>query len=301
MNVLDLGCGSGRDVYALAQLVGPDGYVVGLDMTDEQLQVAEAHKEEWASSLGLEQPNMRFVKGEMEDLAAAGIESNAFDLVVSNCVINLSPDKQAVLDGANRVLKVGGELHFSDVYSSRRVPQKLRAHPTLHGECLAGALYCADFKNMAYDAGFHKPRALEGNVIDIEDKELSSLLGPNITFYSITFRLFKLPGFLEPTSEDYGHTAVYKGTLPGSENKHRFRLDESTVFEANRPTRVDGNTAAIVSKSWLAQHFDMPTGDFNTHYGPFGACDSVPDVAKRRSGAGGDASKKQSSGASCCS
>ena len=295
MRVLDLGSGSGRDAYVLAKLVGSSGHVVGIDITDEQIAVAEKWKQQWCvDTLGMRQANMTFVKGQMEDLKAAGIEQNSFDLIVSNCVINLSPDKQAVLDGSYRALKPGGELHFADVYSDRRVPPQLLSHPTLHGECLAGALYVSDFKRMAQHAGFQKPLALDGNVIEVEDKDLSALLGPNITFHSITFRVFKLPGYAEPSSEDYGFTVVYKGTYP--ENENYFQLDEQHTFETGRPVRVDGNIAATITKSWLSKHFDALSGSFDTHYGAFGSCDNIPNIAKKRN----KGSEGSASGGSCC-
>ena len=296
MRVLDLGSGSGRDAYVLAKLVGSSGHVVGIDITDEQIAIADKWKHQWCvDTLGMRQPNMTFVKGQMEDLKAAGIEQSSFDLIVSNCVINLSPDKQAVLDGSYRALKPGGELHFADVYSDRRVPPHLLNHPILHGEGLAGALYVSDFKHMAQHAGFQKPLALNGNVIQIYDQDLSALLGPNITYYSITFRVFKLPGYAEVSSEDYGFTVVYKGTYP--ENEYYFQLDERHIFETDRPVRVDGNIAAATTKSWLSKHFDVLSGSFDTHYGAFGACDNVPNIAKKRNkGLGGSAV-----GESCCS
>ena len=122
--VLDLGCGSGRDVYALAQLVGPTGEVVGVDMTDEQLAVAERHRAFHAEAFGYD--NVRFVQGYIERLDELGLEPGSVDVIVSNCVVNLSPDKDAVLSGVQRLLKPGGEFFFSDVYADRRVPAAVR-------------------------------------------------------------------------------------------------------------------------------------------------------------------------------
>ncbi len=91
--MLDLGCGSGREVYVVSKLVGSRGRVIGIDMTDEQLAVARRHVDYHTEKFGYGEPNVNFVKGYMEDLEAAGIASNSVDLVVSNCVTNLSPDK----------------------------------------------------------------------------------------------------------------------------------------------------------------------------------------------------------------
>lgn len=90
------------------------------------LQVARKHVESFAKSLGYRQPNLRFVQGHIEYLDKAGIADGSVDIVVSNCVINLSPDKERVLKEAYRVLAPGGELYFSDVYSSRRLSEKAR-------------------------------------------------------------------------------------------------------------------------------------------------------------------------------
>jgi SAM-dependent methyltransferase len=108
--VLDLGCGSGRDVYALAQLVGARGEVVGVDMTEAQLAVAEGHRAFHAEAFGFD--NVRFLQGYIESLEQLALEPGSFDVIVSNCVVNLSPDKDAVLAGVQRLLKPGGEFYF---------------------------------------------------------------------------------------------------------------------------------------------------------------------------------------------
>src|SRR3546814_657653 len=157
--VLDLGCGSGRDVYALAQLVGETGEVVGIDMTREQLAVAEAYRDHHADVFGFD--NVRFIEGYIERLDESGLEGDSFDVIVSNCVLNLSPDKDAVLAGAHRLLKDGGEFYFSDVYADRRVSDEARQDPVLYGECLGGALYWNDFLRLALRNGFPDPRLVE--------------------------------------------------------------------------------------------------------------------------------------------
>jgi arsenite methyltransferase len=95
--VLDLGSGSGRDVYLIAQLVGASGEAVGVDMTDEQLATAQSHIDWHAQRFGYARPNVRFLKGYIEKLGELGLEPASFDLIVSNCVINLSIDRPAVL------------------------------------------------------------------------------------------------------------------------------------------------------------------------------------------------------------
>ena len=139
--VVDLGSGSGRDVYMLAQLVGPEGEVVGVDMTPEQLEVARRHVGWHTERFGYARPNVRFVEGYIESLGSLGLTPGSVDVIVSNCVLNLSPDKPAVLRGAYELLAPGGELYFSDVYADRRVSAEVASDPVLRGECLGGALY----------------------------------------------------------------------------------------------------------------------------------------------------------------
>ncbi len=146
-HILDLGCGVGRDVYIASQLVGPTGKVVGVDMTAEQLQVAKSTQEYHATKFGFN--NVEFLQGTLEKLdQVKGLEMGSFDVIISNCVLNLCTNKKAVLQHCLALLKEGGELHFSDVYASRRIPAKLQRDPMLWGECLSGALYWNDFQNM---------------------------------------------------------------------------------------------------------------------------------------------------------
>ncbi len=121
--VLDLGCGAGRDSFILSKLVGSTGRVVGVDMTPEMLETAKRNVKVHTDKFGYSEPNIEFKQGYIERLADLDLKNNYFDCIVSNCVINLSPDKDAVLREAYRVLKPGGELYFSDVYADRRLPQ----------------------------------------------------------------------------------------------------------------------------------------------------------------------------------
>ncbi|MGF1543871.1 MAG: methyltransferase domain-containing protein [Parvularculaceae bacterium] len=265
--VLDLGCGAGRDVYALSRLVGEDGFVVGVDMTEAQLDVARAHQEWHAEKYGYRATNVRFIEGDIEKLGELGLEPGGFDVIVSNCVINLCEDKPAVFRAAYDLLKPGGEFYFSDVYADRRIPAALREDPRAHGECLAGALYWNDFLNLSKAAGFADPRLVEDRQLAIGDATLAAKLAP-ATFHSATYRLFKIDG-LEPACEDYGQAAVYRGGVPQSEGA--FRLDNHHFLEKGRIFPVCGNTYRMLSESRFAPHFDF-IGDGETHYGIFPGC-----------------------------
>lgn len=263
--VLDLGCGSGRDVYALAQLVGPAGSVVGIDMTEEQLAVAERHRGHHADRFGYD--NVRFVQGYIERLAELDLGTEGFDVIVSNCVVNLSPDKPAVLAGVQRLLRPGGELYFSDVYADRRVPDSARNDPVLYGECLGGALYWNDFLRLARQAGFIDPRLVDDRPLAVTDPELAARVG-DVRFFSATYRLFKLAG-LEDACEDHGQAVIYRGSIP--EHAHRFDLDKHHAIETGHVFPVCGNTFRMLGESRFAPHFEF-TGDFSRHFGLFAGC-----------------------------
>lgn len=265
--VLDLGCGAGRDVYVLAQLVGASGQVVGVDMTEEQLEVAERHREYHARTFGFARDNVDFRLGYIDRLDELDLADASFDVVVSNCVVNLVPDKDAVLRGVHRLLKHGGEFYFSDVYADRRVPPALRSDSVLYGECLAGALYWNDFLSLARRQGFADTRLLEDRPIAVTNPELAARVA-GIGFHSATCRLFKLDG-LEPDCEDYGQAVIYRGGIAGHE--HRFILDKHHAIDAGRVFPVCGNTWRMLHESRFAPHFDF-IGDFERHFGLFPGC-----------------------------
>ncbi len=269
MRILDLGSGSGQDCYVLSALVGEQGEVVGVDMTDEQLAVANRHVDYHREVFGFEKANVRFIKGYIEKLDQLGLEDNSFDVIVSNCVINLSPDKQAVLEQAHRLLKPGGELYFSDVYADRRVPEHLLNDSVLYGECLAGALYWNDFLTLAKQAGFADPRLVEDRPLLVGSEEISQKVG-DINFYSATYRLFKLAN-LEPACEDYGQSVIYRGSIPNMQNY--FLLDKHHIIEAGKPFPVCGNSYRMLKETRFNPHFEF-AGNFDKHLGIFSGCGS---------------------------
>lgn len=279
--VLDLGCGSGRDVYALAQLVGPEGEVVGVDMTEEQLEVARKYQDDHSELYGYS--NVRFLKGYIGRLDELDLEPGSFDVIVSNCVINLSPDKSAVLAGIQSLLKSGGEFYFSDVYSDRRVPAHLRDDPVIYGECLGGALYWNDFLSLSRRHGFNDPRLVEDRPLEVTDPAIAAKTG-NLRFFSATYRLFRIDD-LEDDCEDYGQAVIYRGTIPN--NEHGFRLDGHHAIETGRVFPVCGNTWRMLRESRLAPHFEY-IGDFSRHYGLFEGCGKELPFGSGSQGTGGE-------------
>lgn len=263
--VLDLGCGTGRDVYLASRLVGQDGFVIGMDMTEKQLNVAHRHISSQMRRFGFSKPNVDFRKGYIEDLKGIGIEDNSIDVAISNCVINLTPDKREVFKEIFRVLKPGGELYFSDIFTGRRVPEHLKSDKVLYGECLAGALYIEDFRRILRSIGCLDYRVVSKRKITLNNPELKAKVGM-VDFYAMTIRAFKLDT-LEDICEDYGQIAIYSGTiLP--EYPHRFILDEGHIFITKKPMLVCGNTASMLQETRYAKHFQV-MGDRSIHYGPF--------------------------------
>jgi ubiquinone/menaquinone biosynthesis C-methylase UbiE len=145
--VLDLGSGAGADVLISARRVGPTGKAIGLDMTDEMLDLARTN----AAEAGVE--NVEFVKGYLEDMPLADA---TVDVVISNCVINLSADKPTVIGEAARVLRPGGRLAVSDVIADRDMDQATKADMAAWTGCVAGALTETEFRAALEGAGFEE-------------------------------------------------------------------------------------------------------------------------------------------------
>lgn len=158
--VLDLGSGGGIDVLLSAKRVGPTGKAYGLDMTDEMLQLARENQKK----SGIE--NVEFLKGEIEKIP---LPDNSVDVIISNCVINLSADKDKVLREAFRVLKPGGRFAVSDVVTRGEVPAEVRQHMLLWVGCIAGALQDAEYAAKLQSAGFTGVDIEPTRVYNIED------------------------------------------------------------------------------------------------------------------------------------
>jgi len=167
--VLDLGSGGGIDVLLSARRVGPTGKAFGLDMTDEMLALAEENKRKSGLT------NAEFLKGEIENIP---LPDNTVDVIVSNCVINLSGDKDRVLQEAFRVLKPGGRFAISDVVVRGEVPPEIRKNMELWVGCVAGALSDSDYRQKLTTAGFESIDIEATRVYNIDDaREFLSATG----------------------------------------------------------------------------------------------------------------------------
>ncbi|MDW8132021.1 MAG: arsenite methyltransferase, partial [Bryobacterales bacterium] len=158
--VLDLGCGGGIDVLLAAQRVGPQGKVYGLDMTEEMLELARANQRKAGIA------NAEFLRGEMENIP---LPDECVDAVISNCVVNLSPDKDRVFREAFRVLKPGGRLAISDIVVRGEPPAEIRRSMELWIGCVAGALEENDYRCRLAAAGFEEIEIRATRVYRAED------------------------------------------------------------------------------------------------------------------------------------
>lgn len=252
-HALDLGCGAGRDVYVLSQLVGEWGRVVGVDMTDEQLAVAERWRDWHAERFGHAASNVAFAKGYLEDLGALRLSSGGFDVAISNCVLNLATDKPAVLAGLRGLLKPGGEFYFADVYADRPLSEAAKSDPVLYGECLGGALVWSEFKALAAEAGFAAPRVTAAAPIEAYSDAIKAAIGET-RFVSVTVRLFAAP---ETLGDSAGAVLTYLGGAPSlnADGDDAFEFDVQNRFEKGVPRPVDAETAALIRASRFADAF----------------------------------------------
>ncbi|MBI2411713.1 MAG: methyltransferase domain-containing protein [Deltaproteobacteria bacterium] len=233
--LVDLGSGGGIDCFIAAKMVGRNGRVYGVDMTEEMLLNAREASSKVASNLGYD--IVEFKRGFLEDIP---IGNETADVVTSNCVINLSPDKERVLKEICRVLKHGGRFCISDIVSEKEVPEDMRADKKLWGECLSGAMKEDEFMNAARGAGFYGLHILTKSLYrEIED----------IRFYSITLRGYKFKKGKECVYA--GHFAVYNGPFKS------VRDDDGHEYPVGQPVEVCTDTVEKLKMPPYAGHFTI--------------------------------------------
>ena len=209
--VLDLGSGAGLECFIASRLTGKSGEIIGIDMTDEMLKKANKAKKEVIKSLGYD--NVEFKRGYLEFLP---IEDKSIDLVISNCVVNLSPDKKRVFEEIMRVLKPGGRVIISDVAAEKEFPLSIKLNNKLWGECISGALTENELYYHLEKTGFGKIEALRRFLYRVVD---------GYKFYSLTFRAYR-----PEKTEEKG--VLYKGHFK------EVRLDDGTLLKRGEPARV---------------------------------------------------------------
>ncbi|MGH7183704.1 MAG: methyltransferase domain-containing protein [Nitrospiraceae bacterium] len=232
--VLDIGSGGGIDCFEASRLVGPTGHVIGIDMTDTMLAIARKNAPIVATNLGYPTSNVEFHKG-MAD--AMPVNDAAVDLIISNCVINLAPDKRKVFREMFRVAKPGGRFTISDIVADQPVPQYLVHDNEKWSDCLSGALTLTDYIAGIMGAGFlciHLIKASPWQVID------------GIHFFSVTLTGYKLPA-------DAPQSVLRYATLRGPFSRVVDEL--GTTYLRGIPKPVTPETVRLLSQPPLASHF----------------------------------------------
>jgi arsenite methyltransferase len=223
--VLDIGSGGGIDCFEAARRVGPTGSVIGIDMTDEMLALARRNTPAVASKLGYPRINIEFRKGLAD---AMPVQGETIDLIISNCVINLTPDKPKAFREMVRVLKPGGRFTIADIVSDAPVPNYLKYDPEKWGNCLSGALPVSEYLQGLAEAGFsgiHQVKFMPWQSID------------GIRFLSLTITGYKLPPATD--AHEIGH-ATLRGPFS------RVVDENGRTYRRGIPLRIDARSAQVL-------------------------------------------------------
>ncbi len=232
--VLDIGSGGGIDCFEAARRVGAAGRVIGIDMTDTMLEIARRHAPLVAKNLRYPQSNIEFRKG-MAD--AMPVEDASIDLIISNCVINLAPDKRKVFREMYRVLKPGGRFTISDIVSDQVVPQYMVHDAAKWGDCLSGALQVQDYIGGMVDAGFRAVHQIKSSGWQAID---------GVHFLSVTLTGYKLPAVVDQD------TVLY-ATLCGPFSTVTDELGQQ--YRRGLPQPIDAQRAQLLQTAPLRPLF----------------------------------------------
>jgi arsenite methyltransferase len=232
--VLDIGSGGGIDCFEASRLVGSSGHVIGIDMTDTMLAIARKNAPLVAANLGYTASNVEFRKG-MAD--AIPVIDGAADLIISNCVINLAPDKRKVFREMFRVAKPGGRFTISDIVADQTVPQYLVHDVEKWGDCLSGALTLTDYIAGMVGAGFLGIHLLKSSPWQVID---------GIHFISVTLTGYKFPAGTPVSADRYA-------TLRGPFSRVVDEL--GTTYFRGIPQPITPDAVGLFSQTPLASHF----------------------------------------------
>ena len=232
--VLDIGSGGGIDCFEASRLVGPTGHVIGIDMTDTMLAIARTHAPIVATNLGYPTSNVEFRKG-MAD--AIPVVDGTIDLIISNCVINLAPDKRKVFREMFRVAKPGGRFTISDIVADQLVPQYLVHDAEKWGDCLSGALTLTDYIAGMVEAGFLGIHLLKSS-------PWQSIDGTH--FFSVTLTGYKLSASASVSDIRYA-------TLRGPFSRVVDEL--GTTYLRGIPQPITPGAVNLLGQAPLAAHF----------------------------------------------
>ena len=236
--VLDIGSGGGIDCFEASRLVGLSGRVIGIDMIDTMLEIARKNAPVVAANLGYPTSNVEFRKGLAD---AMPVDHDTVDLIISNCVINLAPDKRKVFREMYRVAKPGGRFTISDIVSDQTVPQYLVHDTQKWGDCLSGALTLTAYMNGMTTAGFlgiHLVKFSPWRVID------------GLHFFSVTLTGYKLPS---AATTSLFRSATLRGPFS------RLVNERGTVYQRGIPQFVTSEEAQLLGTPPFTEHFLLTT------------------------------------------
>lgn len=231
--VLDIGSGGGIDCFEASRLVGPTGRVIGIDMTDTMLEIARRNAVIVAGNLGYASSNVEFRKGLADAMPVA---DGTVDLIISNCVINLAPDKRKVFREMFRVAKPGGRFTISDIVADQPVPQYLAHDTGKWGDCLSGALTLTDYMAGMTEAGFAGIHLIKSSPWQRID---------GIHFFSVTLTGYKLAATPDVSAARY---ATLRGPFS------RVVDEQGTIYLRGIPQALTPEQARLLSQPPFAAH-----------------------------------------------
>ena len=233
--MVDLGSGGGIDCFIAAKRVGAAGRVIGIDMTEDMLAKARKNSVEVSKNLGFN--NLEFKQGFLESIP---MEDHSADLVTSNCVINLSPQKNEVFKEIHRILKPGGRFVIADIISDKEAPQEMRQNKDLWGECVSGALTLKKFLTLAKQSKFHGLTVQK----DYLWKEIDG-----IKFYSYVLAGYKHAITAEESCRA-SLTAIYSGPFCSV-------TCDGVLFPLGKSVDIDADTAAKLGAHPFSDQFSI--------------------------------------------
>ncbi|ESO86180.1 hypothetical protein LOTGIDRAFT_167413 [Lottia gigantea] len=246
--IVDLGSGSGSLVFVLSKLVGPSGYVIGFDITPNQVSKAIEQSEYHFKKWGYDKPNFEFRIGNIEQINTLGLQEKSMDHVVSNGAICLCPNQAEVFETAFKLLKDGGEFSLSDVYADRERPEERFKDLRLFSLGTTGCMRFDDLEKICDRVGFTKPYLVNAAPVSFSTEEQRKTAG-NAEVVCAEWRLFKLPAGAKRSAAE----VTYNGNITGADDV--FRWDVSTVFKKGTPITVDSDLATILENSRFKDSF----------------------------------------------
>lgn len=276
--VLDIGCGSGSFVFLLSKLVGPTGYVHGFDITDGLIETAKAQSEYHYKLWGYDKANFEFQRLNAESLDEAGFQEESFDIIVSNGVFCLIPDKERVFKAAFKLLKTGGQFYLNDVYAEKNAPEKYQDNETLWSLGTTGAMRWDTLTTLTSRVGFTTPYLTSSAPVLIVKEEYQQMLEHG-RYACCGWRLFKLG----PKASKKGPSLVtYKGGI--TDHPDVFRWDVDLVFKRGEGVEVDGQLATLLSSCYLSPCFSFQPASgkpvTNRNQNPFQLMDKLRKEGK---------------------